>query len=380
MASKIYFLKNLLIDFAVCSLIFKLRQKNRLALVRLDAIGDFVLWLDTAKEYSKIYPDKKITLIANSAWAELANELPYWESVWPIDIGRLSRSSVYRWQTLCKTRKAGFEIAIQPTFSRVFLHGDSIICASGATQRVGSVGDLSNISRLSKAISDRWYTMLVPASKAPLMELERNAEFITHLSGKSYKIELPCLNHLKSLPPHLQRNKDYFIIFPGASWHGRRWPEFYFSKVLADLHQRYGWEPVVCGSKTERALCQSVADMAQVATFNLAGETSLAELAQLTRGAKILIGNETSAIHIAAAVGTPAVCILGGGHYGRFMPYPDKVAGIKPLEALHPMDCFNCNWRCNQPHSVGGPVPCVAGVTVERVLACCDLALRNLEK
>ena len=85
--------------------------------------------------------------------------------------------------------------------------------------------------------------------------------------------------------------------------------------------------------------------------------------------AKFLIGNETSAIHIAAAVRTPSVCILGGGHFGRFIPYklekePD---GPLPIPVYYKMTCFNCNWNCIYPIKKGEPTPCIKDITVDHV-------------
>jgi len=367
----IYFLDKLLI------ILVKSPVNNSLMLVRLDAIGDFVIWLDAAKEYSKIFPDKKIILIANSLWADLAKMLPYWESVWAIEVVRFNRSLIYRWKTLSQIRKAGFEVAIQPTYSRVFLLGDSIIRASGAAKRIGSVGDLSNIKRQLKSISDRWYTVLIPANKAPLMELERNAEFIRLQTSQAFEPSVPRLPVLAALPEHLMLQGGYFILFPGASWHGRRWPTEYFAEIIEQLHHRYGWHAVLCGSSAEWALCQSVVDQSQIASVNMAGKTSLTEFVELVRGSKLLVGNETSAVHISAAVGTPVVCVLGGGHYGRFMPYSDTVKGVKPVAVIHQMSCFNCNWNCNQPHDPAGPVPCISRISVAQVLVSTEQAIQR---
>lgn len=349
---------------------------GKILIVRLDAIGDFIIWLASAKEFRRLYPRKKIILIANSTWAGMAQELPYWDEVWPIDMHKFTRNPGYRWRLLCKVNRAGFEIAIQPTFSRVLLHGDSVIRASNATARIGSVGDLSNISAQDREIADCWYTQLLPASSAPMMELERNAEFFAHLSGKPCLASLPQLATFTNLPIRLHHPGDYFILFPGASWHGKQWPVRYFATVMDQLYQRYGWRAILCGSLAERKLCQAVAEQATAATINLAGKTTLIEFAELIRGARLLIGNDTSAVHIATAVGTPSVCVLGGGHYGRFMPYPEAIKGTKPLVAVYKMPCFNCNWHCNQPHDLAGPVPCVSSMTVEKVL---HLAIKAAE-
>lgn len=341
---------------------------NNLALVRLDAIGDFIIWLDSAKEYRSIFFDRRISLIANAAWADLARGLPYWDEVIAIDIRRFTRNPLYRWTRLSMVIRGNFELAIQPTFSRVLLHGDSVIRATRATLRIGSIGDMNNISVKDQAIGNRWYTRLVPASPKAMMELQRNAEFISHLTDKTFNARLPKLPVLTTLPKRLQPQVAYFILFPGASWHGRQWPSQCFAQVLARVHRRYGFQAVLCGSPADGALCQAVADDSQVGCLNFAGQTSLAELTELIRGARLLIGSETSAVHIAAAVGTPVVCILGGGHFGRFMPYPETLVGLKPSIAVHQMPCFHCNWRCNQPHDPAGPVPCVSRISVELVM------------
>lgn len=373
-----YVLKRMMIGTdCFVSFMLKAKAKSGLVVIRLDAIGDFILWLDSAKEYRRLFPEQKITLIANAAWADLALALPYWDEVWAIDLRRFTHQPLYRWTMLRKVSQANFTLAIHPTFSRAVMHGDSVIRATRATQRIGSIGDLSNHSVQEKIIGDRWYTRLLPASLKPLMELQRNTEFISHLTDKAFNASLPKLPVLTTLPKRLPPSAAYFILFPGASWHGKQWPTERFAQVLEQLHRRYDWQVVLCGSFAEGALCQVVADEAQITCFNLAGQTTLAELAELIRGARLLIGNDTSAVHLAAAVGTPAVCILGGGHYGRFMPYPETVVGLKPLVAAYQMPCFNCNWRCNQPHDPAGPVPCVSQISVELVMS---LAMQAIEQ
>lgn len=357
-------------------LIGERRHLSGLVLIRLDNIGDFILWLDTGKEYRRLYPNQKITLIANAAWADFAKHFSYWDEVWPVRLREFTRNPFYRWSLLRRVRQAGFETAIQPTFSRVLMQGDSLIRASGAKHRIGSVGNLSNISAQDKARSDRWYTRLVPASPQPMMELERNAEFISQLAGAPYRASFPYIPVLQALPSGIQPDAAYFILFPGASWPGKQWPVRAFADLLVQLQRQFAWQAVLCGSPAEAGLCAAIeAASGQDACINLAGRTSLTELAELIRGASLLVGNDTSAVHIAAAVATPAVCILGGGHYGRFMPYPAALAGIKPMAATYPMPCYHCNWRCTQPHDAGGPVPCISQISVATVMACVQQAL-----
>ena len=157
------------------------KAENKILIIRLDAIGDFILWLDSARHFRKIYPDKKIILLGNKVWTDLAKKLPYWDEVWPLDRQKFYRNLLYRLKLLGKIRKAGFDVVIQPTFSRELLYGDAIVRISGAREKISSVGDCSNIEAIEKKISDQFYTRLIPVNPQPLMELKRNAEFMCGL-------------------------------------------------------------------------------------------------------------------------------------------------------------------------------------------------------
>ncbi|MBP9147907.1 MAG: glycosyltransferase family 9 protein [Rhodoferax sp.] len=351
------------------------KHSTDIAIIRLDAIGDFSVWLDSAKEYRRIYPSQRIVLITNAACIELARHLPYWDDIWPINMHRLTTDFRYRWSTMRQISQAHFALAIQPAYSRDLMQGDSALRATAARQRIGSVGDTSNTRAADKTMSDRWFTKLLAARQEPLMELLRNAEFISQLTGQPYSAQLPKLPILVVLPENLRVKGEYCILFPGAAWHGRQWDKSAFVSVGVNLNQRYGWQIVLCGASSDHALCKAISESAPITFMNLAGKTSLAELAELIRAARMLVANETSAVHIATAVGTPTVCITGGGHYGRFVPYPSHLPGIKPTLASCPMPCFNCNWVCNQPHDPSGPVPCIQAISVPLVLSMANMAL-----
>jgi ADP-heptose:LPS heptosyltransferase len=356
-------------DTCVITIIRKSAHPRDVAVVRLDGIGDFILWLDAAKEFRRLYPNKKITLIANQVWSSLAKLLPCWDAVIPVDRKKFIRNPIYRFKTLRRIRLHGIETAIQTSHSREFRLGDSLIRATGASHSIGSNGDLSNMTSWQKVFSDRWYSQLLPATGEPLMELQRNAEFMRGMGLRKFTASVPTLSKLMDLPANLTIVQPYFVIFPGASWLGRLWPVERFGELLSKLTRSNGGLAVLCGSREERVLCARVIDSSGMEALNLAGETSLPELVEVIRRAKFLVGNDTSAVHIAAAVGTPSVCILGGGHYGRFMPYVvDGADHTAPVPVIHRMDCFGCNWQCTQPHEKDKAMPCISHITVHEVL------------
>lgn len=339
-------------------------------IVRLDAIGDFVLWQRGAVHYRSIYPGQRMVLVANAAWASLAKQLPYWDDVVALDVPRLQVSMGYRLKTFVALRRQGFAAAIQPTHSRSIFVGDSVIRVSGAHDRIGADGDLSNMTAWQRRLANRWYTRLIPSGGLGLTEIEHNRQFLSGL-GWNDRSSPPAddMPRVAILPLRLRFDRAYFVVFPGASWTGRQWPAEEFARLIDATCNRHAWLPVLCGSASERELCARIAGSAQSPAVNLAGQTSLSEFCELVRGANLLVGNETSAIHIAAAVGTPSVCLLGGGHFGRFVPYPADSGGQLPEAVYMPMPCFGCNWNCYLPRVEGGAVPCVAAITLEAVNA-----------
>ena len=360
----------------------KPRQKNGVAIVRLDGVGDFFLWLRHAVHYKDIYKNQRITLIADSSWSEFAATLPYWDAVISVNTKKLYSDVLYRWRKIQEIKRHHFEIAIEPTYSRVFLHGDSMLRATCARQKIGFVGDNANSDVFFKHIADKWYTKLFHSSSGPMMEISRNAEFLHNVSsGMDLKLPSQLLPVNLIEKDELRIQEDYFVVFPGVSWSGKKWPSRSFAEVAKAIVNQKRWRLVVCGSASEFDLCSEVIEFAQLKnSINLAGKTSLAELAEVIRSAQILIANDTAAVHIAALVSTPSVCVLGGGHFGRFLPYSDLAVGIAPIPIYNKMPCYNCNWRCTQKYHSDDPVPCIENISCENVLLSVDDALNNLSE
>jgi ADP-heptose:LPS heptosyltransferase len=353
------------------------RKKGKICLiVKLDGIGDFVLWHSTLYCVLERYRGYEFVLVANSLWADMAEKLDCFDRVIAIDIERLTSIGSYRLLRLKAIRGLGASVAIQPTYSRVFLQGDSVIRASGAGDRIGFNCDLSNITRLQRAIANRWYTELVPSNDSRMMELNRNLELCKYLGSKSRSLQIRTLPEMTSLEHEKRIYGRYCVVAPGAGHVGRKWPWDSFSELISELTLRYGIQIVICGHARERAEVDQMILHSGVSTIiDLVGKDDLCEFVEIIRNASLLVGNDSASVHIAAAVGTPSVCVLGGGHFSRFFPYPDSVSGVKPHIVYEYMDCFECDWNCKKPFRSGDAFPCIKAIGVERVLKAADKAL-----
>ena len=348
----------------------KHNQQKLVLLVRQDAIGDFILWLDTAKEYRKYYPPEncKIILIGNALWSDLAKGLPFWDEVLPVNVKAFKTLSRYRWNILRKVRNYGAEIAIQPTYSREFYHGDSLIRASNASKKVSFAGNMSNRDQLKSILADRWHTELIPSSPEQLSELERNAEFFSGFIKKLYLPSYPELELSGDCKIQELKCKSFYILSLGANKKYREWPYKYYAKIAQKIHKKTGWLGLICGAENEFYLGEHIKKLCDAPLQNYTGQTTLSELTCLLAKSQILISNETGTAHIANAVGTPTVCILGGGHFGRFVPYPELSGKINNLKVVYyKMPCYGCDWKCVYHIKDEDPAPCISNISVDAV-------------
>jgi ADP-heptose:LPS heptosyltransferase len=188
---------------------------------------------------------------------------------------------------------------------------------------------------------------------------------------------------LTDLPSQSLPSQPYIVIIPGASRLPKAWLMENFTTVANKLVERFDFEVILCGSASERSLCAQISDSTGNAVINLAGDTNLTELIKIIRGAAIVIANDSGSIHIAAATNTPSVCVLGGGHYGRFLPYHPSMADRGqhlPRVLNEAMDCYGCSWRCKHLSSETRIAPCITTISVDQVYAqCLELLLQRYE-
>ena len=99
------------------------------------------------------------------------------------------------------------------------------------------------------------------------------------------------------------------VLHPGSTAASRRYPPELYAEAVRQLVADHGWQIVATGSDDERDLIGEVARRAEVPIHDLTGALDLAELAALIALAPVLVTNNTGPSHVAAAVGTPVVCL-----------------------------------------------------------------------
>ena len=133
----------------------------------------------------------------------------------------------------------------------------------------------------------------------------------------------------------LDIGEPWVAIHPGASAPSRRYPAERFEGVARALLAR-GYQVAFTGSAEERELVESIRGASGSGACSLAGRLTLAETAALLSMAPLLIANNTAAVHLAAAVGTPVVDLYA-------LTNPQHTPwGVPSRVLFHDVPCKHC--------------------------------------
>lgn len=349
--------------------------EDSIAIVKLDAIGDFVLWLDAAKGLRSMYKDKKIILVCNELCAGLAGKLSYFDEVFPINTSRIMR--IKNWSAGSRIRKMlknyKVEKVIQTVYERTLVM-DYVVAAIYAKEKV-TIEAPSNVSKERKLYkTDQIYDTHIHTTDGWCMELQRNAELIRGLGNKEFRSDVPVIPKLP-IDTTIVPKTPYFVVFPGGSYSKKLWSTENFAYIADKIAGKMNWSCCICGAPNEAELAEQIIRKvnSQVDIINLVGKTSIVELVEVIRQASFIISNDTSGIHIGAAVDTPAVCLLGGWHYERFLPYAveKKTKRNLPVVCCKKMDCFLCDYAhtsyCEEYTNENEVFPCIGQIDKEYV-------------
>jgi len=134
--------------------------------------------------------------------------------------------------------------------------------------------------------------------------------------------------HYALVPPQANNTSlsiagNYVVIHPYPMWHFKRWILNGWIETAQFIHE-LGLKVILSGGPgaEEIAYVNSVHQHLSPDALNLAGKTTVAELADIISRAKLYIGPDTGITHLAAATGIPVIAIYGPTNPVKWAPWP----------------------------------------------------------
>ncbi len=272
--------------------------KERILVIRLGALGDLILCFQAFQEIRAAHPDAEIALLTMPAFADFAKRIPWFDRV--IVDPRPSASQPFKWLRLVKDiRKFGPK--------RIYdLQGkkrQSILFALLGGRLWGpewsGAAPFCSHPRLTEPSPGMHFTDYV-AAQLQLADVQPLPPVDAGWFGKVSDTPLG-----RFLLP-----ERYAVLVPGCAPHRgyKRWPASNYA-ALAEKLQEKGIASVVVGTKQDAAAVSAIRAIAP-GIIDLAGRTTLFQLAAVMRGATCVIANDTGPMHVAAAVGAPVLGLM----------------------------------------------------------------------
>jgi heptosyltransferase-1 len=116
--------------------------------------------------------------------------------------------------------------------------------------------------------------------------------------------------------------RPYVVLAPTSRWPAKQWPAARFAEVAVAARAR-DLTVAVVGSRGERAQCEAVTGLAgkDAGVVDLVGGTDVAGLMACIEGSRVVVANDSAALHLAVGLGRPTVALFGPTRADRVGPY-----------------------------------------------------------
>ncbi len=298
--------------------------EKRFLVVRLGSLGDIVHTFPAVAGLRQSFPSCEIVWLTHPRWVSLVESSGLASEIWPVD----SRDFANVCRSLAKIRSQSWDAAIDyqglwkssllPFLGRVpvrigfssttvreygvpILYTDRITCHS---QHIADQnGELTLRAGASTAVAS--VSLRVPVSDETLVR-ERLAN-----DGAA----------------------RYVVLSPGGGWRSKCWPADRFGQLSQKIREHLGIPSVINYGPGEDALASAV----KTASGNsqpLIYDGELGQLMALLRNAVCIVGGDTGPLHLAVALGTPAVALFGPTDPARNGPYPAREIVLRSPNAV----------------------------------------------
>ena len=328
-------------------------------IVKLSAIGDVIHALPVSYALRQRYPDAHITWVVEPTALEIVKHNPCVDEV------------VVFYKKAFKTY-SGFKENFMPLYRRLherrydisldlqgLFKSAAVVLTAGAKRKLGCVDMREGSGLISRPVKGAHSSGHI---------VDRNLDVAAALGCDTKKVVFPLENTAEEtafvkelLREHSILPQDKYIVFAvGTNWPNKCWQPKYFA-ALADILQQHSIKIVLAGFGTaDEAKAQEIIKQSRHSSIaNLVGKASLMQTAALMQKASAVIGGDTGNLHMAAALGVPAIMLMGPTDPVRNGPYAQNHNVI-----LAGHDCDGCWKRICKKN-----IDCLAGIKPEQVWA-----------
>jgi heptosyltransferase-2 len=325
-------------------------------------VGDAIMALPALRAIRQRFPEAEITILARPYVAFIYKDQQVCDNIMFVD---------YKRDMVGEIRAQKFDIAVllQNAFEAAWF-----AWRAGIPERIGYARDGRSLL-LTKAVSVPKPGKIPAHEQYYYLELLRRIGWLDSLPSESFiKIHVPEENR--------QCAADFLFsagakpgtlrvaIGAGASYGSAKcWPPDRFAELANRLQAQGNADVILFGTSAEAAVSSAIAAGMRRAPIDLTGKTAINDLPALLSQCHLFIGNDSGAMHVAAAVGLPVVAVFGPTDPFGTAPVTPRCAIVQDKPYCSP--CFLR--RCPTDHR------CMTRVTPDAVEAAARHWISSME-
>ena len=303
-------------------------------------VGDAIMALPALRAVRGKFADASIAIVARPYVADIYRDQAICDELIACDPNGEHRGWKGKELLGKELRARNFDVALllQNAFDAAWL-----AWRAGVPERIGYARDGRSFL-LTKAIKVPRRGEIPPHEKFYYLELLRRAGWIDALKEDTHiALDVPetARKHAmqKLLEAGARPNARRVAVGAGASYGSAKcWPPERFAAALNNFLSGKEVDVVLFGTGAEAAVSTAIARTLRRAPIDLTGKTPIADLPALLSQCNLFLGNDSGAMHVAAAVGLPVVAIFGPTDPGGTAPVTPRASIVQQKPYCSP--CF----------------------------------------
>lgn len=314
----------------------------RVLVIALRHLGDVLLITPLIRSLREAYPKTQIDALVFSNTAAILEGNP---DIAQIITTPLRPTRAEFWRLVSQLFRKYHLAVITQTGDRPFIYG-----FLASSERVAVVPKKDQKGAWKRHLA-RYWTEFDNENTHTVLQLLKLADLLG--IARNYTLVPPQPIDNQAIPA-LSNNAAYAVLHAYPMWHYKRWTINGWVET-AQFLQDSGLKVILSGGPAPEEIdyVSQIHQQLSPEALNLAGKTSISQLAGIIGKAKLYIGPDTGITHLAAATGVPVIALYGPTNPVKWAPWPSHYSSDEnPFRKLG-------DQQVNNVHLIQGVADCV---------------------
>ena len=359
---------------------------HRILILRLGSYGDILMATPLLVALRAAYPDAHITWIVERGFQDAIIACPYldevllwegsyWKNMLRFGLYPLWLLRVLKFCGTLRQRHYDIFISLQPEEWPLLTWAVRAPKTIGIFDTFRRFNNNRPTSKWTRIYTDPFTEADLPPHRTDQYLLALRALQLPDKSTSDKRMVLCYTAEDAAAAENLLGGSGHTIVLvPLTTWPSRCWPAERWTELGNALGREHQCSVILIGSEKEKAMLEQIAGRMLIKPAIAGGTLTFRQVAALLARASLVISGDTGPMHVAAALGTPAVALFGPTSIANLAPLAGRV-----LPLAHSVPCGPCDQKIC-PNTGNDFMHCLKLLSVSEVRAAAEKCLQEFRK